>query len=54
MKELNISKQKSLYGGNITATIYNGIVKGLTIVTDIGRYLGSSIRRIFDGNLCDY
>jgi len=54
MKELNISKQKSLYGGNITATIYNGIVKGLTIFTDIGRYLGSSIRRIFDGNPCDY
>lgn len=54
MKELSICKQKSLYGGNISATIYNGIVKGLTIFTDIGRYLGSSIRRIFDGNLCDY
>ena len=54
MKELSISKQKTLYGGDITSTLYNGLVKGLTIFTDIGRYLGSSIRRIFDGNLCDY
>ena len=54
MRELIISKQKEVYAGNLTSTMYSAIVKGFTVFTDIGRYLGSSIRRIFDGNLCDY
>lgn len=54
MRELSKEKQMSLYAGDLSGTVLNSLLKGFTIFTDIGRYLGSSIRRIFDGNLCDY
>lgn len=55
MKELSIKEEKSLYaGGGITSTFINAISKGLTVFADLGRYFGSSIRRIFNNNLCDF
>lgn len=54
MKELTIKKQKELYAGAITSSMYNYFLKGFNLFTDLGRYLGSSIRRIFDDNLCEY
>ena len=54
MRELSKKESMSLYGGGITAALINALTKGFTFFVDIGRYLGSSIRRIFDNKLCDY
>lgn len=54
MKELNKAESQKMYGGNISATLVGYLLKGFNIFTDLGRYLGSSIRRIYDHNLCDY
>ncbi len=55
MKELNKNEMLKINAGaSVTGTLVNSIFKGVTIFTDLGRYLGSSIRRIIDKNLCRY
>lgn len=55
MKELSIKEEKSYYGGGgITAAIISALARGINTVTDIGRYLGSSIKRFFDKDMCKY
>lgn len=54
MKELNIRETKTMYAGGFSANMVGFLLKGLNFFTDLGRYLGSSIRRIYDNNLCDY
>ena len=55
MKELTIKEEKNYYGGGgISSTILNALSKSINVFTDLGRYLGSSLRRIFSNNLCDY
>ena len=54
MKELNIKETKTMYAGGFSANMVGFLLKGLNFFTDLGRYLGSSIRRIYDNNLCDY
>ncbi len=55
MKELSINEKKYIYGGGgITAAFINALSKGFDVFTDLGRYLGSSFRRIFNHDLCDY
>lgn len=55
MRELSKKESMALYGGGgITSSIINAFTKAFTVFVDIGRFLGSSIRRIFDNNLCGY
>jgi hypothetical protein len=54
MKELSIKETKTMYAGGISATLVGYVIKGFNFFTDLGRYLGSSIRRFYDNNLCDY
>ena len=55
MKELSIKDAKKLYGGGgISSALMSALSRGVTVFTDLGRYLGSSLRRIFSNNLCDY
>lgn len=54
MKELKVSETKTMYAGGFSATMLQYVFKGFNFFTDLGRYLGSSIRRIYDHNLCDY
>lgn len=54
MKKLTTKETKSMYAGGLSASMLGFLLKGLNIFTDLGRYLGSSIRRIYDNNLCDY
>ena len=54
MRELKVKEAKSMYAGNLSGTLVGYILKGFNFFTDLGRYLGSSIRRIYDNNLCDY
>ena len=54
MKELKKEESMNLYAGGLTSSLINAIVKGITAVTDLGRFFGSSLRRLFDNKLCEY
>ena len=55
MKELNKKEIQKMYGGaGITASLISALTKGFNIFSDLGRYLGSSIRRIFSHSYCDF
>lgn len=55
LKELSIKETKKMYGGGgISSALISALSRGVTVFTDLGRYLGSSLRRIFSNNLCDY
>lgn len=54
MKELNKEEMQMVYGGSISASWISAVFRGINGVTDLGRYLGSSIRRFVDRNLCSY
>ena len=41
-------------GAGITAALVNAIMSGINSFLDIGRYLGSSIRRITSKNNCQF
>lgn len=43
---------KMISGGTITATFINAIVKGLSLIIELGKSLGSSFRRITTGATC--
>ena len=51
MKELNKYELNNISGG-ITGTVFNSIVRAFTLVLELGRTLGSSIRRIISGKYC--
>ena len=54
MKKLNENEMKNISAGSISGTLYNAFIRGINVFVDVGRYLGSSIRRLFDHNLCRY
>ena len=54
MRKLDENEMKNISAGGISAALVNAFVKGFTVFSDIGRYFGSSFRRIFDHNLCSY
>lgn len=39
-------------GGNITATFLNAIVRGITVICEVGRNIGTALRRVIAGNIC--
>ncbi len=45
---------KEIKGGttNITASLLNQVVRGATLLLELGRSLGSAIRRLRSGKLC--
>jgi len=46
MQQLNINEEKRIVGGaSISASMINGIVRGVTLILELGRSLGSAIRR---------
>lgn len=49
---LKDNELKLINGGSITATFINAIVKGLNIIIELGKSLGSSFRRITSGATC--
>lgn len=57
MKELNKDELLKTEGGSVESilngTILSTLVKGATVFFDIGRSLGSAVRRIFSGNICE-
>lgn len=54
MIELEKNELLRIEGGlSITGTLINSITKGVSVIMDIGRALGSSVRRLISGNLCE-
>lgn len=49
---LKNSELKNIIGGSITATFINAVVKGISLLIELGKSLGSSIRRITSGATC--
>lgn len=51
--ELNKNQLLSVVGGfSISGTFINSIVRGINSFLDIGRSIGTAIRRISSGNVC--
>ena len=48
---MNNEELKQIVGG-VSAAYFNSIVRGVNAILDIGRSLGSAIRRLVDGTLC--
>ena len=54
MKLNNYELKQVKAGAGITASFINAIVSGINSFLDIGRYSGSSIRRISSKNNCKF
>lgn len=55
MTELTYEKLETVKGGiSITGTFINAIVRGIDVILDLGRSLGSAFRRSKDNSLCPY
>lgn len=54
MKELNNNELLSVEGGSISGTLISSIARGINTVLDLGRSLGSAIRRIGNNNVCPF
>lgn len=51
--KLSKREAKMIVGGaGITGTLVSALIKGFNTVLDVGRYFGSSIRRLIGGNVC--
>lgn len=42
----------NLVGGAVNASFLNAIARGLSIIIDLGRSVGTAIRRIGNGSIC--
>jgi len=53
MKELDKNELLSVDGGiNINGTLITSLTKGINVLLDLGRSLGTAIRRIGSKSLC--
>ena len=39
-------------GGNISAALLNSIIRGIISLSDLGKEVGSAIRRALSGSMC--
>ena len=55
MEELNKEELMEIKGGTslLTGSFISSLVRAGNILLEIGRSLGTSVRRIFDGNICE-
>ena len=51
---MEINELKEIKGGAISGTIINAIVRSVTLALELGRSLGSALRRLKDKNKCKY
>lgn len=53
MKKLNKQQLSDITGGvNISGTLINAFVKGINTFLDLGRSIGTAIRRVKTGTVC--
>ena len=54
MKKINRNELYNIIGGAaLTGTMLNAIAKGVTSIYNIGRALGSALRRAISGKYCN-
>lgn len=44
----------TITGGGASAPLINAIVKGISLIIELGKSLGSTIRRVSDNRPCEY
>ncbi len=50
---MNKNDLLNIVGGvSITGTLLNALYKGINAIMDVGRSLGSALRRLSDGKMC--
>ena len=54
MQKLTKEDMIKISAGAVSASWISAIWTGLNVFTDLGRYLGSSVRRAIDGNFSKY
>ena len=52
MTKLNKEQLLNVTGGGISATLLNAIVRGVNVFLEVGRSVGSAIRRLLKGHKC--
>lgn len=53
MKKLNNDEMLKIVGGStLSSTLISALTRAGNIIIDIGRSLGSAIRRIYEGSSC--
>lgn len=52
MKELNNNELNMIIGGSISGTLISSIVRGAETLFELGRSLGSAIRRFVSKQFC--
>lgn len=50
---MNKEELINIYAGAVSGTIINALVRGLTFALELGRSLGTAIRRTKNKNLCN-
>lgn len=51
--QLNDRQLKQIIGGSVGATMLNAVIKGISLIVDLGKSLGSTIRRASENKPCD-
>ncbi len=49
---INKEELKNIYGGGFGATYIAALVRGINTIMDVGRSIGTVIRRITTGRMC--
>lgn len=52
MKKISNNELKSINGGGISASIITATVRAINSLLELGRSLGTAIRRIQNGSVC--
>lgn len=52
MNKIDLIELKKVRGGSISASYITAIVRGINTIIDLGRSLGTVIRRVQTGKLC--
>ena len=53
IKELNNEEMMKVNGGDISSSLINAVVNVINTILELGELTGSSIRRLFSGDICD-
>ena len=52
MKKIDNNELRKINGGGISASFITSIVRAVTAVLDLGRSVGTAIRRVQTGSIC--
>ncbi len=52
MMRLTNEELKMISGGNISGTLINALVRGVNLIFDLGRAIGSAILRLKNKSIC--